>query len=221
MERALIQENYQLAVGPPRVHLINYFMFFFVCALLLTGVLFFCLLLASGLLFIRPSPDPSLVVMVQIFMATLSLPLLFSVIFLSSFALFTMRRLLSHKPTLLITDQGIELRDLPMVGNIFLSWSEVASLSVSIAGQSLSGPIHHLCFDPKNHGQFLAHFHPLRRFLVRCGSVATGTLIPVPQWFLSEPVEEVLFQIQELFQEKLRTYEVQILSPHAENHGPT
>src|SRR5260370_30027417 len=44
----------------------------------------------------------------------------------SSFALFTMRRLVSHKPALLITHQGIDFPDLPVTGNTFLSWSENA-----------------------------------------------------------------------------------------------
>lgn len=54
-------------------------------------------------------------------------------------------------------------------------------------------------FDPKEHVQFLSRFHPLQRFFVTLGSVATGTLIPVPQWFLSEPVEEVPLQIMAMY----------------------
>jgi hypothetical protein len=92
----------------------------------------------------------------------------------------------------------------------------IASLSVVPVPQSRSKPISHLCLDPKDHIQFLSRFHPLRRFFVSLGSVATGTLVKVPQWFLSEPVEEVLLQIQETFQENLRMYEVQILGMHSE-----
>ncbi len=107
-------------------------------------------------------------------------------------------------------------RDLPVTGNTFLSWNEMASLSVVPVYQSFSRPLDHLCIDPKNHVQFLSRFHPLQRFFVSLSSRATGTLIHVPQWFLSEPVGEVLLQIQETFQEKLQTYEVQVLSAHRE-----
>jgi hypothetical protein len=216
MERAFNQEIHEFAVYSQRSHLVKYLAFFLISDLLCTALLFVCLFLASGFPFVRPSPEPSLVIAVQIFMAILSLLVLSLVTLILLFTICTMRRLVSHKPALLITHQGIDFRDLPFTGNAFFSWSEMASLSVVPVYQSYSKPINHLCLDPKDHVQFLSRFHPLQRFFVTLGSVATGTLIPVPQWFLSEPVEEVLLQIQETFQEKLRTYEVQILGTHSE-----
>src|SRR5260370_38756906 len=91
-----------------------------------------------------------------------------------------------------------------------------ARLSWSPFYQSFSSPLAHLYIYPKNLVQFLSRFPPLQRFFVSLSSRATGTLIHVPQWFLSEPVGEVLLQIQEAFQEKLQTYEVQVLSAHRE-----
>lgn len=216
MERAFNQEIYEFAVYSRRSHLVRYLVSFLAADLLCTALLFVCLFLASGFPFVRPSPFPSLVIAVQIFMAVLSLLFLFFVVWLSPFALFMMRRLVSHKPALLISHQGIVFRDLPVTGNTFLSWCDMASLSVVPVYQSYSEPHNYLCLDPKNHVQFLSRFHPLRRFFVRFGSLATGTLIHMPPWFLSEPVGEVLLQIQEIFQEKLRTYEVQILGTHSE-----
>ncbi len=211
MERVFTQEIYEFAVYPPRAQLVKYLVFFFVCDLLWVALLFFFLFLASGFPFVRPSPDPSLMRAVQIFMAVLSLPALFLVIWLSSFALFTMRRLVSHKPTLLITHQGITFQDLPVTGSTFLSWSEVASLSTYRRSSST-----YLCLNPKEKIQFLSRFRLLRRFFVILGSRATGTLIHVPHWFLSEPVGKILLQIQETFQDRLRAHEVQVFGSHSE-----
>lgn len=216
MERAFQQEIQSMSVSAPRRSLLKYLVFFGVCDVIMAGMLLFSLVVAGSLLFVQPSLDLSFVITLEILMGILFLLALFLVIFLSSFAFFTMGRLLSHKPTLLITPQGIHLQNLPAVGSLFLFWNEVASVSVITAGQSLSGPIHHLCLTPKNPVQFLSRFHPLRRMLVRFGSVATGTLIPLPQWFLSEPVEHILTQIQETFQEELRRDEVQIVRPSSE-----
>jgi len=216
MERAIHQEIYELAVYSQRLHVGKWAAFFLIFTLLLTALLLFCLVLASGVPFVQPSPEPSLVIAVQIFMAIISLLLFFAVMLILPRTISTIHRLVSHKPALLITPQGIDFRDLPFIGNIFFSWGEMASLSVIVAGQSLSGPIHHLCLDPKNRVQFLSHFHPFRRLFVVLGSVATGSLISVPQWFLSEPVEEIFSYIQDTFQEKLRTYEVRISNPYGE-----
>ena len=216
MERTFNQETYQFAVYSQRLRLGKWAAFFLIFTLLLTALLFFCLVLASGVLFVRPSPEPSLMIAVQIFMAIISLLLFFSVMLILPFTISTIRRLVSRKPALLITPQGIGFRDLPVTGNIFFSWSEMASLSVVFVHQSYGKPYTYLCLDPKNRVQFLACFHLLRRLLVVLGSVATGSLISVPQWFLSEPVEEVFSYIQDTFQEKLRTHEVQISNPHGE-----
>lgn len=212
MEKAFNQEIHEFAVYSQRSHLGKYLTLFLVSDLLCIALLLCFLFLATGFSFVRPSPEPALTITVQIFMAAFSLPSLFLVLWLSFFALFTMRRLGSHEPALLITHEGINFRDLPVTGNNLLCWGEIASLSIVSVYQRYGKPINYFCLDPKEHVQFLSRFHPLRRFFVRIGSLATGTLINVPQWFLLEPVEEVLSQIQETFQEKLRTYEVQILS---------
>jgi hypothetical protein len=216
MERAFNQETHEFAVYSQRLHLGKWVAFFLISTLLCTTLLFFCLVLASGVLFVRPSPEPSLVIAVQIFMAIISLLVLFLVMLILPFTISTIRRLVSRKPALLITHQGIDFRDLPATGNIFFSWSEMGSLSVVLVPQSYGKPHTYLCLDPKNRVQFLSRFHPLRRLSVLLGSVATGSLISVPQWFLSEPVEEVFLYIQDTFQEKLRTHEVQISNSHVE-----
>lgn len=217
MERAFNQETHEFAAYSQRLHLGSWAAFFLTCTLLLTALLF-CLLVLTIVVFssVPPGMEPSLMITIRIAMTVLSLMALFPVMLILPFTTSTIRRLVSGKPALLITPQGINFRDLPVTGNIFFSWSEVASLSVIIAGQSLSGPIHYLCLDPKNRVQFLSRFHPLRRLFVVLGSVATGSLISVPQWFLSEPVEEIFSYIQDTFQEQLRTYEVRISNPHGE-----
>lgn len=219
MERAFDQETHEWSMYSHRSHLAKYAAFFFISQLICTALLCFCLLLASSFLFIRPSPEPSLVITIQIFMAICSLLTLFLVVLLFPFTICTMRRLVSHKPALLITHQGIDFRDLPAIGDIFFSWSEMSTLSVVPIHQSYSQPNNYLCLDPKDRVRFLSRFHPLRRFLILFDSVATGTLISVPQWFLSEPVEEIFRFIQETFQEKLQTHEVQTLSTCSSEEG--
>jgi hypothetical protein len=216
MERAFNQEIHEFFVNSPRLHLGKWVAFFLISNLLCTALLLFFLVLASGVLFVQPSPEPSLVIAVQIFLAIVSLMILFLVMLILPFTISTIRRLVSHKPALLITYQGIDFRDLPVTGNIFFPWSEMASLSVVLVHQSYGNPHTYLCLDPKNRVQFLSHFHPLRRLFVLLGSVATGSLISVPQWFLSEPVEEVFSYIQGTFQEKLQTHEIRISYTHSE-----
>jgi len=216
MESVFNQGIHEFAVYSQRSHLRKYLVFFLITDLFCTALLFVCLFLATGIPFVRPSPLPVLAIAVQISMAVLSLPFLYLVVWLASFALFTMRRLVSDQPTLLITHQGINVRDLPVAGNILLSWSEIASLALVPGNQRYGQPINYFCLDPKDHVQFLSRFHPLRRFFVRLASQTTGTLINVPQWFLSEPVGKVLLQIQETFQQELRTHEVQILHTGSE-----
>jgi hypothetical protein len=216
LERTGNQDIQAVAVHAPRSHLINYLIFFLLLDLILGALLCFCLLLAGGLLFVRPSPEPVLVGAVQIGMGVLALPEVFLVIWVSSFAYFTMRRLVSHRPTLLVTHQGIEVRDLPVTGTTFLSWDELASISVVPVYQSFSRPTYQLCLDPKDRRQFLSRFHPLRRLFVRLGSLATGTLIHAPQWVLSESVGEIFLRIQETYQENLRTHEVHLFRMPAE-----
>ncbi len=207
---SLSQGTWGWAFHSQRSHLVRYLVFFLFCDLLCAALLLGLLFLTSGVLFIRPSPFPSLVIAVQIFMSVLSVLALFLVTWVSSFALFTMRRLVSHKPALLITHQGIDFQDLPVTGNTFLSWSEIASLSILPVYAWFSKPTGYLCLDPKDHIQFLLRFHPLRRFFIRLGSLNTSTLIKMPQWFLSVPVEEVLLQIREIFREELNMYQIQV-----------
>ena len=216
MERVFNQETHEFAVYSQRSHLGKWVAFFLISNLLCTAMLLFCLVLASGVFFIQPGPEPSLVMAVQVFMTIISLMILFLVMMILPFTISTIRRLISPKPALLITRQGIDFRDLPAKGNVFFPWSEMASLSVVLVPQSYGKPSTYLCLDPKNRVQFLSRFHPLRRLFVVLGSVATGSLISVPQWFLSEPVEEVFSYIQDTFQEKLRTHEVRVFNPSGE-----
>ena len=220
MENVFHQEIHRLTVSAPRTPLITYLVFFGVCDVLMAGA-FVVILVLAGLL-LSPQLDLGLVsvIILELLMVVNALLLFFVVIILSSFVLFTVRRLFSRQPTLLVTPQGIDLRDVSMVGSLFLSWGEVAAISVIIAGQSLSGPIHHLCLTPKDPVQFLSRFPLVRRLLVHFGSAATGALIPLPQWVLSEPVEAILTQIQELFQGEIRRYEVRLVHPSSEKeHG--
>src|SRR5260370_17913773 len=216
MERAFSQETHEFAVFSQRLHLGKWAAFFLISNLLCTTVLLFCLVLASGVLFVQASPEASLVIAVQIFMTIISLMVLFLVMMILPFTVSTIRRLVSRRPALLITHQGINFQDLPAKGNVFFSWSEMTSLSVVLVPQSYGKPHTYLCLDPKNRVQFLSRFHPLQRLFVVLGSVATGSLISLPQSFLSEPVEEIFSCIQDTFQEKLRTHEVRVSNPHLE-----
>src|SRR6185312_3859365 len=116
MERAFNQETHEFAVYSQRSHLGKWVAFFLISSLLCTALLLFCLVLASGILFIQPSPEPSLVMAVQIFMTIISLMVLFLVMMILPFTISTIRRLISRKPALLITHQGIDFRDLPAKG---------------------------------------------------------------------------------------------------------
>lgn len=208
MKIVLSQENGEIAFYSQRSRLRKYLVLFLSLDLVWIVLLIVFLLIASGFLFVRPSPEPSLVIAVQIFMSILSLLALFILTLLFSLTVFTMRRCVSHKPALLITHQGINFRDLPVTGNTFFSWSEISSLSVVPLPQLRSKPIKYFCLDPKDHAQFLSRFHLLRRFFILLDTVSTGTLVHMPQWFLLDPVEDVLLQIQESFQDELRMYQI-------------
>lgn len=208
---ALSQEARKLAFQTQRSRIVKYLVFFLIMDSIWIVLLVAFLLGVSGGPFVRPSPDPSLIIVIQIFLLILSIPTCFLVIWLSFFALFTMRRLVSRRPALLVTSSGIDCQDLLATGNTFLSWGEVASLSIVSIQQTPSKSLSYLCFDPKDHAQFLLRFHLLRRIFVRLDSCATGTLIHVPHWYLSKPVREILLQIQETFPVELQTYEVQVL----------
>src|SRR5258706_4079287 len=103
MKRVFNQEIYEFAVYSQRSHLVRSLVFFLVCDLLCVALLFFCLFLATGFPFVRPSPEPSLVIAVQIFMALLSPLIVFLLTLPLSFTIFIIRRLGSQKPVLLIT----------------------------------------------------------------------------------------------------------------------
>ncbi len=165
------------------------------------------LLIASGFPFVRPSPAPVVMVVTQIFMLILSIPALFLIIWISFFVFFTTRRLFSHKPVLLVTSQGLYMRDLPVTGNTLLSWRDIASLSTY--GRSSN---FYLCLNPREKTQFLLHFHWIQRLFIRFGTLNTGTLIKIPHWFLSESVGEILLQIQETFQDQIRVHEIHVLA---------
>ncbi len=215
MRTILRQGSREIAFHSPHLSLGKYLIFFLFLDMVWIVLLIGFLVVASGFPFVQPSPDPLVMIAVQIFMLILCIPALFLVVYLSSFALFTMRRLNSHKPVLLVTSEGLSFQDLLMTGTFFLSWNEVASFSMLVPASKYSRVAKELCLGPKDCAQFLSRYHPLWRFVVRVNSLATGNLIRIPQWFLSTPVEDVLSQIQETFQKELITYEVSIPDTHS------
>lgn len=205
-------ENREITFYPRYSRLRNYFILFFFLDLFLMVLLIGCFLIAVEFLFVQFDVSPLLIRVIQLCLVLALIPLLFLVIGVSFFMFFTIRRSISYKPTLLAISQGIAIQDLPIIGNIFLSWNEIASLSVAPVRQSFSKPEHYLALDPKDHAQFLSHINPVRRVFVNLGSQATGTLVYVPPYYFSEPTGEVLLQIQEHFQEELQKYEIQVFN---------
>ncbi len=201
----LNQETREIPFHSRRSSLGRYVGLFFFSDMVYTALLIGLLFIASGFPFVQPSPDPSLVRAIQLFMIFLSPPTLFIVIWVFFFMLFTVRRLASHKPVLLVTLEGVQVRDLPMTGSTFLAWSEVASL---FEYRRRSGT--YLCFDLREKNRFLSRFHLFQRFFVLLGTLNTGTLIKIPHWFFSESVEEVLSQIQRAFGDQLSQHHVQV-----------
>jgi hypothetical protein len=210
LNRQAPHESGELTFHAQHSLLIRYFFFFLAFDLALAILLFFCLSLASSFFFAGQSHSPSLVISLQIFCMFFSLLTVSIGIWTFSFTIFTFRRLVSHKPTLSITIQGIHFHDIPLTGTMLLSWSEIRSLSTTLVHQTFSQPANHICIEPKSPIQFLSHFSPPWRIFIRLSSQATGTLIHVPQWLLAEPVDEILFQIQEIFQEKLLENRIQV-----------
>ncbi len=204
------QETWELAFHSRGSHVVKYYVFFLSMDVILIAVLYFCLLSVRGLSLVKIGPDDGFVIVVQICMAMSSILTLYLVIQLSSHVLVALRRLMSRQPAVLITLSGIECRDLPAIGNLFLPWSDIASLSEVSLQQTPSKSTYYLCIDPKDRVQFLSRFHILQRVFVRLASIATGLLISVPHWYLSEPVGEVLSHIQQDCRAQLSEHHIQV-----------
>lgn len=217
MKMKFSRETGGVVFYPHYSRLTRYFVLFFLLDLLLSISFLIAIFLAGSFLFL-PSSSPSfLVEIVQLSLLFPSLLLLFLIIQISFFLFYTFYRLFSDKPTLFVTSQGVTIQDLPVIGNIFLPWNEITSLSVVPVRQSFSEAENYLSLDPKDHTQFLSRIHPIRRFFINLSSQVTGTLVYIPPYFLAKPAEEVLLQIQEYFQEELQRYKVQILNIASKN----
>ncbi len=204
------QETWELTFHSRRSHVVTYYVFFLSADVILIAVLSFCLFFTRLLSLAKPGPDDGFMIVLQMCMAMNSLLALCAVIQVSSFVLMALRRLISSQPAVLITLSGIECRDLPAIGNLFLPWSDIASFSEVSIQQTPSKSIYYFCIDPKDRVQFLSHFHILQRVFVRLASIATGLLISVPHWYLSEPVGEVLSHIQQDCRAQLNEHHIQV-----------
>ena len=205
MEITLSQETREIAFHSQRSRLARYLVLFLFLDVSCIASLVVLLFIASGVGSVQPSPDPLLMSVAQTFMLLMSPPMLFFVIVISTFILFTIRRLVSSKPALLVTSEGISLQDLPRIGNVFLLWSEIATLYEYRRPSDAF-----FCLDPKEKSQFLSRFNVLQCLVMRIGEWNTGTLIAVPHWLLSVPVGEVLSHIQQTFDDELTQHHVQV-----------
>ncbi|HLG78378.1 MAG TPA: STM3941 family protein [Ktedonobacteraceae bacterium] len=203
----LSQEAREIVFYSRRSRLGKYLVLFLLLDLFWVALLIAFLFVASGIPFVQPYSHPSLMRVVQILTLLLSLLAIFLVIWISSFLFFTVHRLISYKPALLVTSRGIYMQDLPPMGNLFLFWSEIASLSEYRRRSNVF-----LCLDLKEKSQFLSHFYLPWRFFAQLGALSTGTLIMVPHWLLSESVEEVLSRIQRNFDNELTQHHVRVSS---------
>lgn len=205
METMLNQEARQVAFYSCYTRLTKYIILFLMLDLFLTASFITFLFVASGIPFMWPSPDLLLVRATQIFAFLLSLTMMFLITWVSSFLLFTTRRLVSHRPALLITPEGVHIQDLPMAGNVFLTWSDIAFFS-----EYRRRSDDYLCLDLKERVRLLSQFHWLQQLFMRLEGLSSGSLIKIPHWFLSEPVEEVLSHIQQIFSQELIQHHIQV-----------
>lgn len=219
MEGTFLQEIHEFAAHSQRSRLSRQIGLVLVSHLLSTGLMFGCLAISIGILHLQINLS-------SLLLAIVLLVLFFALFLVGGFLQLTMlpytistfRRLVSRNPALVVTQQGLELHDVPVVGTLSLSWDEVASLSPGVMDHlfesrfAFFNPSGHLCCGLKDDAQFLSRFSPRRRVLIICFcAFTTGTLIHLPVWFFSEPVSEILSQIQATFQEQLQAHEVQVL----------
>jgi hypothetical protein len=117
---------------------------------------------------------------------------------------FTIRRLISHEAALTIDAQGITIRDYFPLGQIWLSWADVAALYVR------SSPSSYLYIRLKTLATFTIKYHPIQRLVFRWNPSNKDTPITIPSAFLAIPVPQILVQIRNNFDDKLNRYQISV-----------
>jgi hypothetical protein len=204
------QETNELLVYSSRSHLVKRGLFFLVLSIVYTFFSLFFLYLFVELFSQYKRGFSSTTALLQlVILAGFLLTLMMLVLVLLT-TISLVRRFISREPALRVNLQGVHLRDLQIIGNVFFPWHEIASLSIIPVNQSLARPAHYFCLDMKDRHQFLLRFHPVQQVLMKVQTSRTRILISMPQWLLAEPMENTLLFIQEAFQREIQASNIQI-----------
>jgi hypothetical protein len=221
------RETHELEVYSPRALLLKHTLPFFIINLFLLFLLFLFIFLFTKFLILRVSMNPFEGLPLLLFTFIFFIVSLTALSLMLTITISIVHKFISSKPALLVSLQGVYLRDLPVTDNTFFPWDKIASFYLVPVPRSYSRPINNFCLELKDHGKFMSRFHPLPRLLIRFYSGTTGTLIGtsfrstntlifVSQRFLAEPVERILMSIEENFQQEIQADDIRIVDRRIE-----
>lgn len=199
-----------IIIALQRNHLQSYLKYWLLlviaCALIIIAAIFSAVFLENTFLYREIDMMGILLEIIVIFL----LLILFLILANGIWMIFLiMRRLMLQEPVLIVDEQGITICDL--VSTHVLLWAEIAFLSMSVYRRTPSSAVvQYLGIHLQDRNYYLLRFHPLWRFLLRQTMRITGTPLGLPQWYLAEPIMEILTQIQQVFSSTLEAYSIQV-----------